>query len=66
MKHPSLERLRVFVAALEAAVEAYEAGDMDEVIDSLDEACDIEREHGGDDPASSSLRTRLVREIDED
>lgn len=52
-------------AALEAAVSAYEAGDVDGVIEALDEASSIEREHG-DDPASSWLREKLVREIDED
>ena len=49
------------VSCLEAAVEAYDAGDLDECVAQLDAASSVEQDHG-DDPASKSLRTALISE----
>lgn len=51
-------------AALEAAVEAYQQGDLDGVIAALDEAKRIEAQHG-DAPAANALRSQLLEESEE-
>jgi hypothetical protein len=50
------------VSNLEAAVEAYEADDIDAVIDALDAASSEERDHG-DDPSARQLRKQLIEEV---
>lgn len=47
------------VSNLEAAVEAYERRDIAAVIDALEAASLVERDHG-DDPASRQLRMQLL------
>lgn len=48
---------------LSEAVEAYQSGDVNEVIRLLDEAARVEREHG-DSPAANSLRSELIEECE--
>ena len=51
---------------LDEAVEAYQCGDMDAVVEALDEAARVESEHG-DSPATNSLRSQLLDDdTDED
>jgi hypothetical protein len=50
---------------LEEAVEAYLRGDLDGVIEALDQAASLELDHG-DSPASNSLRSQLIDDDDED
>jgi hypothetical protein len=47
--------------ALAAAVEAYADGDLDAVLDALDCASGLEKDHG-DDPATAELRLKLLEE----
>jgi hypothetical protein len=44
---------------LDEAVEAYQSGDMDAVVEALDEAARVESEHG-DSPATNDLRSQLL------
>lgn len=44
---------------LDAAVEAYQRGDLAAVVKDLDDAASVESEHG-DSPASQSLRAQLI------
>lgn len=50
---------------LKTAVTCYQAGDLAGVIEALKQAASIETDHG-DSPATSSLRSALLEEIDED
>lgn len=50
--------------SLEAVVEAYEADDLDGVIEALEIASDIETDHG-DDPATEDLMRRLLDVVDD-
>jgi DNA-binding phage protein len=50
---------------LSSAVEAYERGDLDGVLEALREATRLEGPHGAS-PATDALRAALVEEIDED
>lgn len=47
---------------LDEAVEAYEAGDVDGVIDALDRCENVETRRGGAAPAALGLRSKLLRE----
>lgn len=47
---------------MDAAVAAYEAGDLELTIELLEEARYMETEHGGDDPSTSELRQSLLSE----
>ena len=53
------------VSNLEAAVEAYEANDIDAVIEALDAASSEERDHG-DDPSAKQLRKQLIEEVEDE
>jgi hypothetical protein len=48
-------------AALAEALDCARRGDALACLDALDEASRIEREHGGDDPATTNLRNQLQR-----
>ena len=56
------EAAESFVSNLEAAVEAYEAGDLDQVIEALEAASSEEKEHG-DDPSAKQLHKQLLEEV---
>lgn len=49
---------------LETAVAAYHRGDLEAVLAALDEASQVENEYG-DDPATWSLRSRLIEDEDD-
>jgi hypothetical protein len=55
------EAAETVVSNLETAVEAYEAGDLERVIEALDASSSDER-HYGDDPATQALRAQLLLE----
>jgi len=58
------EAAETVVGLLEDAVIAYDADDLDAVIEALDAASSEESEHG-DDPAAQSLRKKMVEEVEE-
>jgi len=50
---------------LDEAVEAYQRGDLDGVVEALDRAAEIEVQHG-DSPAANSLRNQLLDDDDDE